>query len=282
MALTAGVPAAGWDPRLSVHALSTRHWSLAQDLELYRRLGIHRISVSLPKLAGAGIDAVPVEFADRGLRVDGIYPGCAFDLTDPSSWGRVRDAMVTALEWGHQLGAHTLQTTGGRAGGHPFEWAVDRLAEALGPVAEAARRSGLGIALEPTRPQFAHVGFVHTLRDGAAVARRLGLGLVPDTAHLWWEPGLAGLLAAGVSTYAMVQVADLDLSSPVLERVVPGDGDLALGARVGELLAAGYRGPFELELIGRAIEDEGYEASLLRSLRHLDGLLRAADGPPTA
>jgi len=252
MALTAGVPAAGWDPRLSVHALSTRHWSLAQDLELYRRLGIHRISVSLPKLAGAGIDAVPVEFADRGLRVDGIYPGCAFDLTDPSSWGRVRDAMVTALEWGHRLGAHTLQTTGGRAGGHPFEWAVDRLAEALGPVAEAARRSGLGIALEPT------------------------------TAHLWWEPGLAGLLAAGVSTYAMVQVADLDLSSPVLERVVPGDGDLALGARVGELLAAGYRGPFELELIGRAIEDEGYEASLLRSLRHLDGLLRAADGPPPA
>lgn len=274
------VPEAGWDPRVSVHALSTRQWSLSQDLELYERLQVRRISVSLLKLADAGIDDSVGEIADRGLQVDGIYPGCAFDLTDPSSWPGVQDAMVTAIACGGRLGAHTLQTTGGTARGRPFEWAFGQLELALGPVEEAARRSGLRIALEPTRPQFAHVAFVHTLRDGLAVAHRLGLLLVPDSAHLWWEPGLADLLAEGVSAYPMVQLADLDFSAPVLERVVPGDGGAPLGALIAVLLGAGYAGPFELELIGRAIEVEGYASSLLRSLHHLDGLLRASPGPP--
>jgi len=276
----AGVPDAEWDDRLSVHALSTRRWPLDRDLELYERLGVRRISLSLPKLVEAGIDASVGRILDQGLRVDGIYPGCAFDLADPSSWDRVSDAMVTSIECGHRLGATTLQTTGGSAGGRPFEWAVDQLSTALGPVVEAGRRYGVRVALEPTRPQFAHVALVHTLRDGLTVARRLGLGLVPDTAHLWWEPGLAGQLAAGVPLFAMVQVADLDLSGPVLERVVPGDGGSTLGALVGGLVDAGYAGPFELELIGQAIEDEGYPSALLRSLRHVDGLLRAAPVPP--
>jgi sugar phosphate isomerase/epimerase len=279
MALTPAVPEAGWHPRLSVHALSTRRWSLAQDLDLYQRLGVRRISVSLPKLVAGGIDTSVAEIADRGLQVDGVYPGCAFDLGDPSSWDGVRDAMVAAIGCAHRLGAPTLQTTGGTAGGRPYEWAVDQLAAALGPVGEAARRVGVGIALEPTRPQFAHVAFVHSRGGGLAVARRLGLGLVPDSAHLWWEPGLADLLAEGVSMFATVQIADLDLTTPVLERVVPGDGGMALGALVDTLLGAGYPGPFELELIGRSIEDEGYEPALLRSLLHLDGLLRASPGP---
>lgn len=270
----------GWDPRLSVHTLSTRHWDLAQDLDLYDRLGVRRISIALPKLLAAGVDASVKEITARGLHVDGVYAGRAFDLTDESTWPEVRDAMVTAVEVGSRVGADTLQTTGGSGAGRAFEWAAERLGAALGPVAVAARRSGLRIALEPTRPQFAHVGFVHSLRDGLELAADLDLWLIPDSAHLWWEPGLDELLAEGAGRFAAVQIADLAFSGPVLERVVPGDGRLGLGQLMATVTAAGFVGPFELELIGQAIDDEGYEPALRRSLGHLQGLLDP--GSPSA
>ena len=267
-----------WDPRLSVHALSSRRWSLGQDLDLYDRLGVRRTSVALPKLVDAGVDDAVAAILGRGLAVDGIYAGRAFDLTDRASWPEVRDAMVTAVEIGHRLGARTLQTTGGSAGGLRFETAADGLAAALEPVAAAARGRAMRIGLEPTRPQFAHVGMVHTLRDALVLAERLDIGLIPDSAHLWWEPDLSGLVATSAPRILAVQLADLRFAGPVLERVVPGDGQLALGAFVGDLTAAGFDGPFELELIGQAIEDEGYESAIRRSLRHIDGLLKASAG----
>ncbi len=265
-----------------MHALSTRHWSLAQDLELYDRLGVGRTSVALPKLADAGLDEAVAAITGRGLRVDGIYAGRAFDLGDRSSWQAVQDAMVSSIEIGRRLGATTLQTTGGSSGGRPFEWAADRLAEALEPVAEAARANAVRIALEPTRPQFAHVSFVHTFHDAVALANRLGLWLLPDSAHLWWEPGLADLLDDARPRIAALQLADLEFDSPVLERVVPGDGQLALGTLVAGLVTGGFEGPFELELIGRAIDDEGYESAISRSLVHVGGLLRSVAGPERA
>ena len=42
---------------------------------------------------------------------------------------------------------------------------------------------------------------------------------------------------------------------------------------IGALLDAGYAGPFELELIGDAIIDEGYDAAVPRAIRNLDALL---------
>jgi sugar phosphate isomerase/epimerase len=185
--------------------------------------------------------------------------------------------MLTAIEVAKLLGATTLQTTGGSGGGRPYEWAVERFGRAIAPVAAEAARADIRIALEPTRPQFAHVGFVHTLRDGLALAADLGLSLVPDTAHSWWEPGFVGLLSSGAPHFAVVQVADLAFGAPVLERLVPGDGAVPIGSMLAATVAGGFPGPFELEIIGSAIEHEGYESAIARSLTHLTSLLALAD-----
>ncbi|MGH9074758.1 MAG: hypothetical protein ACRDZQ_11670, partial [Acidimicrobiales bacterium] len=61
-----------WDRRISVSSLSSRSWSLRQDLDLYQRLGIDRVSVSLPKLMDAGLDRAVDEITGRGIAVDGV------------------------------------------------------------------------------------------------------------------------------------------------------------------------------------------------------------------
>jgi sugar phosphate isomerase/epimerase len=135
------------------------------------------------------------------------------------------------------------------------------------------------VALEPTRPQFAHLGFVHSLRDGLALAAELDLGLVPDTAHEWWEPGLDGLVSAGARRFAAIQVADLSFEGPVLERRVPGDGEIPIAAMLAAAGAGGYEGPIELEILGSAIDAEGYESAIGRSLTYLSALLDGLEAP---
>ncbi len=271
-------PAHGWDPRISVSSLSSAGWPLAEDLDLYQRLAIHRVSFSLPKLVEAGLDRAIDEILDRPIVVDAVLPGAAFDLTDESGWTEVHEAMVMAIEAAQRLGATTMATAGGSAHGQAYEWAVDRFARAIEPVAAAGRHRGVRVAVEPTRTQFAYVGFVHSLRDGLALADQLDLDLLPDSAHVWWEPDLADLLAAGAPRFALFQVADLAFGGPVLERLVPGDGEIPLRSMLTAAVDAGFEGPFEIEVIGQAIEDEGYEAAIRRSCRHIHSLL--ASLPP--
>jgi sugar phosphate isomerase/epimerase len=271
-------PAPGWDPRISVSSLSSVRWSLAQDLDLYQRLDIHRVSFGLPTLVEAGLERAIDEIVGRGLVVDAVLPGTAFDLTDESGWPEVHEAMVMAIEVAQRLGATTMPTAGGSAHGQPYRWAVDRFARAIEPVATAGRYRGIRVALEPTRTQFAYVGFVHSLRDGVALADQLDLWLMPDTAHVWWEPDLAELLAVGAPRFAVFQVADLAFSGPVVERLVPGDGEVPLAPILTAAAAAGFEGPFEIEILGQAVEDEGYEEAIRRSYQHIQGILGPGSG----
>jgi sugar phosphate isomerase/epimerase len=256
-----------------VNSLSSAAWSLSQDLELYQRLGISRVSLFLPKLVATGLERSIDEIVGRGITVDAVLSGAAFDLTDESGWPEVREAMVTAIETAQRLGATVMPTAGGSGRGQFYQRAADQFSRAIEPVARDARQRGIRVALEPTRPQFAHLGFVHTLRDGVSLAQQLDLWLMPDTAHLWWEPGLAAAIAAGAPRFAVFQVADLALTAPVVERLVPGDGEMPIAPLVAAALAAGFDGPFDIEIIGPAIEQEGYEGALRRSCQHLQGIL---------
>lgn len=262
-----------WDRRLSVNSLSSREWSLRQDLELYERLDIGRVTLTLPKLREPGLAVAVDEVRGRALVVDGILPGSSFDLSEPTTWPEIHDLLSEAVDVAGRLGARFVMTTGGRARGLTYDEAADRFAEAVAPTLAEARQAGIRLALEPTRPQFAHVGFVHSLRDGVTLAERLGIWLVPDTAHDWWEPGILELLRSAAGRWASVQVADLVLDQPVTERVVPGDGQVPIGPMLAAATAGGFDGPFELELIGSAVEDEGYERAIRRSLEHLNALL---------
>jgi len=71
-----------------------------------------------------------------------------------------------------------------------------------------------------------------------------------------------------------VQVSDFKVGTVASsQRLVPGDGDIPALRILRELVDAGYRGFFELELIGDAIVAEGYDAAVPRAVEALDVLL---------
>ena len=164
--------------------------------------------------------------------------------------------------------------TTGPAGPLPWEEAADALEAALAPVLAEARSRGVPFAIEHTNSLRVDVGFVHTLADAIDLARRLDAGVCMEVNACWAERGLADTITAGADRLRLVQVSDFavgTLSTP--NRLVPGDGDIPLERILGQVLAAGYDGCFDLELIGPRIDEEGYDPACRRSIDRLTEML---------
>src|SRR6185295_13032284 len=142
------------------------------------------------------------------------------------------------------------------------------------PLIEDANGRGIPFGLEHTNSLRVDVGFVHSLRDVVDLARRMGIGVCVETNACWAERALDETIRTSVDTFRIVQVSDFaigTLSTP--NRLVPGDGDIPLERILGQVLAAGYDGCFDLELIGPRIDEEGYESSCTRAVDALGRIL---------
>ena len=261
--------------KLSFHPGATADLSLAEDLALCARLGLRRTSLSMKKMTAAGPIAGAVQSVkNSGLAVDFVtpeFPG--FMLAHPDSWPETRDSMFAAMEVAAELGAKAIFTAGGSGQGMAYELAAKAFALAIAPVLDALRKRGIRLFLEPVRPQFAYVGFIHTFRDGVALARQHRIELAFDLAHCWWEPGLEALLLEARDLIGTIQLGDLDFSQPITVRVNLGDGQLPIARLLQAAIGPSYDGAFDLELIGPAIAAEGYEAAFRRAGAYVGGML---------
>jgi sugar phosphate isomerase/epimerase len=260
--------------RVSVSAISTFHWSLEEDLAFYAAHGITDVGISLAKLERHGWARGAARVRDAGLRVTNLLGLGPFHLDRPGQWDEQRARVRYALDAAGTMGAERLVLTTGPAGALAWEDAADALEAVLAPVQADAAALGIPLALEHTHSLRVDVGFVHTLRDAVDLARRLDVGVCMEINACWAERGLAATIAAGVDRLALVQVSDYaigTLTTP--HRLVPGDGDIPLARILGQVLDAGYTGCFDLELIGPAIEDEGYERAVPRAVAALRALL---------
>jgi sugar phosphate isomerase/epimerase len=73
----------------------------------------------------------------------------------------------------------------------------------------------------------------------------------------------------------LVQLSDYVYGDRALPaRAVPGDGAVPLARLLKDLDSAGYRGAYELELLGPRIDAEGHTAAVRRAAAKLDTLLQ--------
>ncbi len=261
-------------PRVSLSAISTFQWSLDEDLAFYEAAGVTAIGASLAKLEAAGLEHGARRLRDAGLRVTNLIGIGPFQLEDPSRWEPQRDRVRGALDAAEAVGAECLILTTGPAGQLSWEDAADALERALAPLVDDARARNIPFGLEHTNSLRVDVGFVHSLHDVVDLARRLGTGVCVEVNACWAERALGETIGAGVDTFRVVQVSDFaigTLSTP--NRLVPGDGDIPLERIISEVLAAGYGGCFDLELIGPRIDEEGYASACRRAIDRLGELL---------
>lgn len=261
-------------PRISVSSVCSFSWTLEEDLRFWSGAGISAVGLSANKMRAAGLGRAVRLVADSGLEVTNLICPDTFDLASPEGWPAAQDGLCALVDASGEVGAGCLVLTTG--GGRRLSWeeAADALGEAISPVLAHARGAGVKLALEHTNSLRSDIGFLHTLADALDLARELGVGVCMETNACWQERELAATIASGADLLRLVQVSDFVLgtrSTP--DRAVPGDGDIPLERILGELLAAGYQGAFDLEMIGPRIEQEGYPSAILRAAGALGATL---------
>ncbi|MCG5433982.1 sugar phosphate isomerase/epimerase [Mycobacterium sp. MYCO198283] len=262
------------DPRLSVHTVAFPDTPWPDLVAHWQDFGVRRLSLidhqlaepDLPALVADGyvVQAVCHVFGGGRLPADDAQRRASRDRLR-----RVADAAAA-------VGAGCVYLLTGGRGEMSWEQAASRFAEVLAPGVEHAAAAGVPLAIENASGLYADIHIAHTLRDTVTLAESAGVGVCIDLFHCWAEADLAGLLRRALPRLALIQLSDYVLGDRALPaRAVPGDGAIPIAPFVADALAAGYRGGFDLELIGPRIDAEGAAAAARRACDVTTALLEA-------
>jgi len=248
-------------PRICVNGLSSRKWTLDQDIAFYPTLGVGTVAIPFVKLAGdvrAGVEAIKA----AGLRPAVLAGGAA----TPFLGGLA--VLKAPIDAASAMNCPVFYSISGAAA-HlmPTDEAYRALVEALEPVSAYARQKGVRLAIENSSIATRGHGFVHTLADAADLARDADIDICLELQNCWYERRLPQLFKENAERIAIVQVSDFLVGEELrLNRRVPGDGSIPLEWMIERLLDVGYAGLFDIEVLGPHIEAEGYASAIGRSL----------------
>lgn len=264
--------------RLSVNQISTLRWPFERDLEYFVGVGVTSVGVSIAKLEDCGVGRAALLLRESGLRVSCLTSSGVFPLGDDEGEEEALERTLRHIELAADLGAECLMILPGNAVRLSWEESAQRSRKLLQRLLPAAQGSRVRLAIEPANPLQAELSFLRSFDeslDFVADFRSPWIGVVLETNEAWGERRLYKNIRYRHELIALVQVSDFKLgTTSVSDRVVPGDGDVPLAKIFRALGEAGYRGWYDVELVGPKIESEGYETALPRALQRLDELFR--------
>jgi len=262
--------------RLSVNQICFPGAGMAQLESYWRQLQLQRVSCLSMPLLDENFSVLQTLLRKNSFQLETIahvfLASGDLSVAQARQAGRVR--LSELIRKAEQLGARSIYMMTGGHGGLTWEQAADNFCEAIAPCVAQANAAGIALALENAPAVYADVNLAHTLRDAIALAERANIGVCIEIFAGWAEAGLRQLFERAVPRCVLVQLSDYvygDRSLPA--RAVPGDGAIPLRQIVEWLLAAGYNGAFDLEIIGPRIDREGHFAAAQRGALYLDKLL---------
>src|SRR5665647_2218993 len=210
-----------------------------------------------PLSAIQALVATKAWIADSGLRVSSICRGGFFTCADPADRAAAHRSNLTAIDETAELGAATLVLVPGGLpkGDRDIVGARARAVEAIAELAPYASDSGVRLGIEPMHPIFAaDRGVVSTLCQALDIAEQFPaseVGVVVDTFHVWWEPGVLEQIARAAGRIVSYQVCEWITPLPadtLLSRGMMGDGHIDFAGLTKAVAAAGYSGDVEVEI----------------------------------
>lgn len=267
--------------QLSINEMTTYRWSFEEDVAQYQAAGIAGIGVWRQKLSDFG-EARGVELlAESDLQVSNLLWAGGFTGSDGRT---LRDSIEDAVEAVHlaaQLRAPCLVVYSGARAGHTYNHARRLLRDALTELLPVAASAEVTLAIEPMHGECAaEWTFLTTLDESLALLdamRNPRLQLAFDTYHLGQDPKVLDRIAEIAGRIAVVHLGD-GRGTPHREqnRSRLGEGSIPLAEIVSALSHGGYRGFYDVELMGEEIEASDYRELLEHSKQAFAALTQSA------
>lgn len=262
-------------PRLSLNQAGFLAESTPAFIAFAREIGAGHVTIANPHMMGPGVlDDVLAALEPGGVRVSALMQPFARYPDIERDEGGAAAAMDSAIEAAHRLGAADIYIISGGRGSLGWEAAAVRMADLIAPCVARAQALGITLSVETSNLLNADIHIAHTLDDTVKLAELAGIGVTLDFGAIWVESDLQAKFARAAPLTRLVQVCDHvpgDRCTPF--KSVPGDGAIPNEALIASLLALGYKGLFDLELVGARVEAEGHRAAFTRGARVLSAML---------
>jgi sugar phosphate isomerase/epimerase len=243
--------------RLSLNQRTTASWSLPDAIRGSVDAGLGAIGIWREQLAEVGLDEACRLVAESGLRVSSLCRGGFFTAADPAEVEAAAASNRDAIDEAAALNAATLVLVPGGLppGDRDLQAARDRAARAIEQLVPYAHDHGVTLGIEPMNPIYAaDRGVISTLSQALDIAERFDasdVGVIVDTFHLWWEPGIAEQVQRAGDRIVSYQISDWITPLPtdtLLARGMMGDGHIDFPTFTRSVTTAGYRGDIEVEI----------------------------------
>jgi sugar phosphate isomerase/epimerase len=263
--------------KISVSSICFLGTPLDELAEIWRSLGVRRVSLVTRQLDDNSISEIRDALAGGGHALENVshmfMPGRHLTQRE-EDWQEPRARLDRLIGEVARLGGKSIYMLTGGHGTLSWEAAAESFSAAIAPCIANAREAGVALMIENAPAVYADVHLGHSLGDTLTLAEMAGIGLCIDLIGCWAEAGLRDTIEAAMPRCGLVQMSDYvygDRAFPC--RAVVGDGVIDFKSVIGWMLAAGYGGVFDLELIGPRIEAEGREAAVRRCADNLDAIL---------
>lgn len=264
--------------RVCVNALCFMGESLEAMLGHWAELKPRRVGAASALLASDPIACQKLKATDYILEsvVHGFSHGV---LSDRSAFEPARQGLTEAIALVEELGGKNIYMLTGARGDLTWEQAAEAFAEAVAPCIPRAKDAGVRLLVEPAGAFYADHHIAHNLRDTVQLAEIADIGVCMDVFPVWTEAGLEETIARAGPRLGLVQVGDYvlgDRSMPC--RAVIGEGAIPIARIVGWILDTGYKGAFDLELLGPRIDAYGRLEAARVSAERLGAMIDAHGG----
>ena len=262
--------------RFSVSQITTLGWPFERDVEAIAAAGAPGIGVAIRKLEAYGVVPAVERLCAAGLAVSCLTSSGPLPLDDATAEETALARVRRHLEAAAALGAGCLIVLPGSAPALAWEEAAARARPLLEALVPDAARTRVRLALEPVSQLRMDLGFLHTFDEALDFVDAIAspwVGVVLELNNAWIERRLYENIRARTDRIALVQVSDFKVGTlAASERVVIGDGDIPLRRLCAAIAEAGYGGWYDIELIGPAIEAEGYTSVVPRAVERFRAL----------
>ncbi len=243
--------------RLSLNQRTTANWSLRQAIDGTVAAGLPAIGLWREPVAEIGVRTARRWLDDAGLRVSSLCRGGFFTAADPAERAAAHADNLAAIDEAADLGTSCLVLVPGGLppGDRDLAGARGRALEAVAALVPHAVERGVVLGIEPMHPIYAaDRGVVSTLAQALDMAGEFAaheVGVIVDTFHVWWEPGVHAQIARAADRILAYQVCDWITPLPpdaLLARGMMGDGHIDFAGFTRAVAAAGYTGDVEVEI----------------------------------
>lgn len=269
-----------------VSQFTTMPWSFDEDVARYRALGVDAIEVVEAKLDAERAPAQMETIHAASLKVSAVQPAVRTFFSSRMMPGPASlDDRVACLRRSierlarHAPGAPFITNAGAHPRGDMAE-AMAVVARELGRLAPVAADHGVRLAIEPLNPTSVNVeSAIWTIEQALEVIERSGsehVGLCLDYWNIWQQADVEAAIRRAGPRIFTVQASDWRTPRSFADRIVPGDGAIPLSRLIAATRAAGYAGPYVVEIFSQDVADSLYDGDLAEVIRRSRAGIEAA------